>query len=581
MKRFLFLLTSLILLSVISLLTTGFFPIFATNTTNTSVTVSNTLPTFASGGDPYESPASYSGVPVNVGSNITFYATGEDGNNDDYYLAICKSNAVTPGNNTAPTCDDGSWCISTQTQSGVETSCYYTALQADGEGPHAWYAFICDKVSGGGNCSSANQGSGNSGTPFLINRRPSFTQMVDDGGGGADSGADPGGSMTFTATASDADSDDAADTVKLVVCADTTGATYAGCTGTQLCASTLAASNPSCILSVASVKENGNYNYYAYVFDSHQLASAGNYISGQYSINNSSPVVSNVVVNGGTTITLLENTTTSVTVTGTVTDSNSCQDLTSVISSIYREPTYTYTTCDDQLSEGDPNHCYAEISCSVSGGSCSGDTDASADYTCSYAIQFHADPTTGDGTDPTDPSWWADKWKSTLKASDSALNHTFESVNGVEMEKTLGINITTAIAYGSLGPGDDSGTTLDSDADKTTPVEATGNVGMDLGFSGTNMCTVFTPPNSCSGDTITVGYQKYAHNVAQFTYSSGGTALTGSASQEEVNVPKTIITAIKSNKKVLWGIAIPLGTNPGTYNGQNTLTAYMGESTNW
>jgi hypothetical protein len=104
---------------------------------------------------------------------------------------------------------------------------------------------------------------------------------------------------------------------------------------------------------------------------------------------------------------------------------------------------------------------------------------------------------------------------------------------------------------------------------------------MDLGFSGTNMCTVFTPPNSCSGDTITVGYQKYAHNVAQFTYSSGGTALTGSASQEEVNVPKTIITAIKSNKKVLWGIAIPLGTNPGTYNGQNTLTAYMGESTNW
>jgi hypothetical protein len=553
----------------------------ATSTTNTSVTVSNTAPDFATGGEPYEVPASYSGTPINVGASISFYATGEDANSDQYYLAICQTDAVTAGNNAAPTCTGGSWCVSSATNSGVATSCTYNALQTDPEGPNVWYAFICDKVTGVGDCSASQQGTGNSGSPFYINHRPSFSQITDDGGGGANSGADPGGSMTFTATASDPDTDGTSDTVKLVVCADTTGATYGGCSGTQLCVSSDSASNPSCVYTIPSVKDNGNYNYYAYVFDSHQLASASNYISGQYAVNNVAPVVSNVVINGGSTITLIEDTTTNITVTATVADNNSCVDISSVKSSIYRAPTYDYAACDDSIAEGNPNYCYAEITCSVAAGTCTGNTDGSANYNCTISFQFHADPTTGDGTDPTDPTWYADTWKSTVRAYDSAANHYFESVSGVEVQKTLGINITTSIAYGSMTPDQDTGTTLDSDSDKTTPVEATGNVGMDLGFSGTDMCTSFTPPNTCGGSTIPVGNQKYAYNVTQFIYSSEGTALTGTASEEEVNVPKTTITAIKANKKILWGIFIPPSTGIGTYSGQNTLTAYMGESANW
>jgi cysteine-rich repeat protein len=104
---------------------------------------------------------SSSGAPTNVGSNVTFTATAKDLNSDQYYLAVCKTNAITAGNGTAPTCDGGAWAISVEANSNVTASVNYTVQNSDAT-VNNWYAFVCDKVTGGGACYPAT-GSGDQG----------------------------------------------------------------------------------------------------------------------------------------------------------------------------------------------------------------------------------------------------------------------------------------------------------------------------------------------------------------------------------------------------------------------------------
>jgi len=179
-----------------------------------------------------ESTATY---PTNVGTAVIFTATGTDANSDPYYLAICKTAAVTAGNNAAPTCDVGTWAISAQTASGVAATASYTTLVGDAES-NSWYAYVCDKISGSvGLCSAASSSSqggindetGTGGTatpagsPFRVNHRPTFgtaafTRSSDDS-----STIYPNDTLKTTLPNSeinDPDSNGSQDTVTLYVC---------------------------------------------------------------------------------------------------------------------------------------------------------------------------------------------------------------------------------------------------------------------------------------------------------------------------------------------------------------------------
>ncbi len=131
-------------------------PVLATTTTIGNVSPAITA-TPSDGGSDFD-------TPTNVGSDVTFTATAKDINTDQYYLAVCTTDAVTAGDNAAPTCDGGSWAISTATNSDAQASVTYTALVGDVES-NAWYAFVCDKVSGGGSCYPANA-AGDQGLPM-------------------------------------------------------------------------------------------------------------------------------------------------------------------------------------------------------------------------------------------------------------------------------------------------------------------------------------------------------------------------------------------------------------------------------
>jgi hypothetical protein len=67
------------------------------------------------------------------------------------------------------------------------------------------------------------------------------------------------------------------------------------------------------------------------VFDSNGLASSDTAQGtlSTYEVSNVAPIVSNVTINGGAAIDLVAGSTKSIDVTGTVTDNNSCQEVTS------------------------------------------------------------------------------------------------------------------------------------------------------------------------------------------------------------------------------------------------------------
>lgn len=283
---------------------------------DTTVMVGNQQPTFTNG--PFEDPSSSSITPTNVGESITFKATATDTNGDHYYLILCSTNSASASNGGSPSCTDTTWCVSNQTTSGSEASCSRTALVGDSIS-NTWYAFVCDDNPYSAQCSSASQGSGESGSPFEVNHSSSFSSISNNSG----IGVDPGSTITWSSTASDTDSDN----IKLLVCKTEglSGDTCDGGSGDTWCSSSFVASNPSCQYITSSVFPDGIYNSYTYIVDEHYFGSSsanqGSNVS--FTINNVAPTVSTVTINGGTAINLTENSTKSVTLTATVTDNNS------------------------------------------------------------------------------------------------------------------------------------------------------------------------------------------------------------------------------------------------------------------
>lgn len=532
--------------------------IFAGNTTvTTSVTVGNSSPSFTVNAS--ELVSSDTTNPSSVGSTVTFTATATDGNNENYYLAICKSASVTAVNGNAPTCSGGNWCIGGSTASGSPASCSYTVLQADAE-TNNWYAYVCDGNSSNAACSAVS-GAGTNASPFQVNHPPIFQTI------GNTSPVSVGQTVSWTTSVGTTDTDtvSSADTVKLVIC-KTSGVSTGACDGgasDTWCSSSLVASAPNCSIGISIPTADTSYNAYAYLFDNHNVGATGSNqgVGISFVVSNATPVVSAVTLNSGSDINLSEGNTYPVVVTATVTDNNGCQDLSAVTASVYRS-LITYAGCDAG-GEANNNNCYPLVSCSVSGGSCTGVTDASADYTCTAYLKSFVDPTYGS------VPYSAQNWLSTVVATDnnSAAANT-EIASGIEVNTLVALDVSSSLSYGNLGVGE----SIDP-LSKTTTVTATGNTGLDEDLSGTNMLGVGSTAN-----IISVGNQKYS--LSSGTAYNVGTTLTTSAVTALLNVLKPT-SDTGTTKPTYWGLKIPPGTVADSYSGTVTVIARMSSSGSW
>lgn len=486
--------------------------------------------------------------PVNVGSDVTFTVTANDDNGDQYYMAVCKTNAITANNNATPTCTGGAWCYSGRTNDDSQATCATTTLAAWDE-TSDWYVFVCD-YSASSQCSASSQGSGDNGSPFHVNHVPSFTAVSHNGP------KDPGATITVYTTSSDPDSEHS-DTVKLAVC-KSTGVSGTECDGGETdtwCTSSYTASDPSCSFDFPIPAAHGATTSYVYVFDSHGFAASGGShgTDAAVTITDVAPTVTSVSTNGGSVIALeTEGTggaTTSVS-TAEITDNNGCADIVSVTSSIYRSG----VTC----TADNANNCYYNESCT---GDSVCDSGITQTYSCSVSIKYHADPT------DTGAPYAAQNWLAKVYASDESSQANAVDSTGVELNSWLALDVTSAINYGSLTVGQ----IADGDSlPQYVTVQATGNCGIDTNISGTQLTS--------GSNSIATSSQKYAATAVAY---SSANALQADATEFELNLAKTTTTATLSDKKVYWGLQIPSGTQPGTYSGVNTFSAVKAETDDW
>ncbi|MCX6759226.1 MAG: hypothetical protein NT012_01535 [Candidatus Nealsonbacteria bacterium] len=529
----------------------------------TTVTVANSAPTWVA---VYENPESSTSTPTNATSTVTFKGQADDPNNESWYLLICKGTgySTTTGGGCS-TCTAGAWGTSTLTTDNATATVTYTTVAGDAEN-NAWYAYACDNNSTSQMCTSVSQGTGATApqySPFVVNHRPSFTAQGNSGP------VNPAAVIAFSASSTDTDSYGGNDTLTFTVC-KTSGLSGIWCDGgsSDTWCTTTAASNPSCT-STAPDPSEGAQNYYPYIFDNHNFAATGTQGALQtFTVNNVTPQVSNVTLNSGNIINLSvggegPNGSTTIYATADVVDHNGCSDFTTGIT-VKAYPTGIGAGgCTSQNN----NTCYYNISCTA--GPCQGN-GYTATTSCTINFKYHADPT------DTGTPRVSETWKDTVTAQDEALSGSNELTTGIELQSYLALDVTSQIQYGTLAQGEISDTT---NLPQTATTTATGNTGLDIELSGTKMCTDFENYPNCAGNTITTSSQKYATSSVQ--YQNATSLATSTAVELELNCQKTIVTASPANKANWWGLQVPLGTQTGSYTGQNTYTAVRAETGDW
>jgi len=528
-------------------------PVAADNAT-TSVVVAGSAPAFTDG--PRENPTSSTSTPTDVGLSVTFNATATDSNGDQYYLIVCSSATATPNNNAAPTCAVGSttWCVSSVTASGAKSTCSTTTVDSWAE-TNAWWGFACD-YSAASQCSTGSPGTGDPGSPFMVNHRPNFISVSNNGP------KDPGATITITANASDTDTA-SPDTVSLYVCKSNDWTTSSNCgAGGTWCSITGSSTNPACSFAIPDPQAHGNVTYYPYVKDNHNFAAtgAGQGVAATFAVNDVAPTVSNVTIHGGEDIDVSlggEGPTGNVSVTSSadVTDHNGCADIASATSSFFTTE-IDAAGCTAQNA----NQCYYNVACSP--GSCQ--SSITYTYVCTSTFYYHANPT------DVGSYWESSTWKAKVFASDGSTMASSTVSTGRDLTSYTALNVSSTINYGSLGISEIAdGTALP----KTASVYSSGNTGVDLSLSGGNMTGT-----ASTTATIAVGQQKYATSGVAY---SAATALSGSATPFTIGVLKTTTTASLSSKLSYWGLQIPLGTFADTYTGYVNFTAVKSASSTW
>ncbi len=532
------------------------------DTASTTVTVKNAAPTFTT--EPAESPASTSTSPVNVGYSLTFTATANDVEGNDYYLIVCDSDSVSATNGGAPTCGGTQFCVSSQTSSDSQATCVYSSVADPGAETDEWYAFVCDNHATEADCSSASQGAnpgvGDDSSPFYVNHAPVFTAVIT-----SDDNKDPGGTFTVTASTTDSDVEGGADVLSLYVCNTLGWATSTGCTGDQLCMGTSTSPNISCSFATSTPAADGSYTYYAYVKDWHEMPATGNYRSSTYTVNNVAPTVGAVTLNGGSDITLnmrgmdeVIATTTSV----SIQDNNGCADIDHATGTVYWSNATGANNCS-----ADDDDCYqiAQTACTMVSSSCSGSGDATVTYNCVTTMAYHAIPTDNSTGNPNSGTNWL---AAITVFDDNGESGTGTTSSGVDVITTTALEVTeTEIPYGSIKSGQDSG-----DRNATTTIVNYGNSPLDTDVSGTDM------NRNAGGDLIPVNNQEY--NLSNFTYGSGTDLSSTTPATVDVVASKPTTAQPDVSDQIFWGIGVPGGTLSGDYTGTNTFTAAL-DSSDW
>lgn len=567
------------------------------DTATTTVTVLNTPPAWTV--DAQEAAPYITATPANVGSNVSWTGTATDPNNDNFYLLICKANGA-PIAGTAgapPTCNGGAsnqYAVSAATQSGAQATATYIAQSSDPES-NIWYAFVCDNNAGNEACNAqADQGTGNTASPFIVNHRPNFSVISNN------SPKIPGAAVQWTATASDPDSLGGADTVNLFVCKSNDFTGSACGPGGTYCSAAAAASNPSCSYTLpVPIQDHVGYPAYVYMTDNHGFAASGGSeaTNSSYAVSHVNPTITASTISllnfdtstPNLTLVVPNGQTTGFRVTFTAASDNGCQnyssnpEFTAAAVNVYRSG-IGMANCQAS-GQYNSNNCYPNavgsgtwnVSCTQDAGSCTGPNSRTANYTCTFPLWYNADPT--DGATNADSQFYNQDWAASAQVADytGATSTWTEGTTHAELVSFLAYQMPTpAIAYAALSPGQKTDPLV-----ATTSMLAIGNVGLDETLYGSDMCVNY-PSCAVGSPTSTIAINNQRYSVSSVAFSSATALAANPGALLSLGVPKTTATSTPATKNTYWGINVPgTITYSGAYTGQNTFIGVKSPATTW
>ncbi len=572
---------------------TELLKVSASDSATTTLTILNTPPqwvTFA-----YEATETSSTSPTNSGSVVTWHAVASDSASPNYYLLICDSSATpTAVSSAAPQCGTGAvrWAVSTATVQNTQATAATTTYEAMAES-NDWYAWVCDDDSVLPRCNATySQGTAaTNSSPFNINHRPTFSAFGNNGP------VNPAGTITYYSTSSDTDSVGGDDALVLHVCNlndYNTTTNQCGAGGTIATTTISMFSDATATYTLATVVQDDIYNAFGFIVDQHgHEASGGSQgTNGSFTVSNVAPTVasSTISLNGGNNITLTQEAsqTTGFTLSFVTSDANSCvnaaagREVSSYVASVYRSGIGS-STCNGAASSYNPNNCYPSLvatttwnlSCTASTTSCTGATDPTQQWDCTFPLWFVADPTDASTPSSTD-SWYA--YVAGVD-DDNATGTASDSQNSVELISFPSLDVLTAsIPYGALEPGQNNATLAAS-----TTVRSTGNTGLNQELEGESMCTTFSLSTLCPNSaTSTVAENNQEYATSSISYGSGTDLSSSTPGLLDIRIPKSTSTSSPSSGVTYWGIGVPgTITLAGSYTGLNTFIADPSAAAHW
>lgn len=579
-----------------------------TGAATTTLTVLNTPPVWTVGQEGRETTPSSTSTPTNSGSIVSWTGLAIDSNGAPYFMIICSTNATpTPVQSTTtlgtapPICSAGvQWARSTSTVSGLVATAATTTTEVT---PFAesndWFAWVCDDDPVNPRCSTSySQGTNaTNSSPFFVNRRPLFSALTNSGP------VAPGGTILFTSSSTDLDVTDD-DLIYLVVCGS---ASYSTSTNTCGVGDTLASTSLSNAFTnattsriLASILQDTNYNAFPYVFDQHGHSASGGAQGSStiFTVSNVAPTVAGgtISLNGGSDIVLtaMGAQTTGYPLSFVVADANSCDavgggaadEITGYAVSVFRSGVGT-SSCNGYTGGYEPNNCYSSnvatttwnLNCTASTTSCTGATDDTVIYNCTFPLWYIADPTNGTSTQT---PFSAQNWSAAVGGIDNngATGTVATSTSGVELLSLVAINLlNNLIAYSQLEPGDQMPTLSAS-----TTLQVLGNTGLNQLLGGDSMCGTYAPGTPCAvsaTSTIPQSEQKYATSAVAY---AAGVALSPTSTPGTllIQIPKPTSTSTPTSGKTHWGIRVPASISlAGAYTGQNTFTGAVSAPGVW
>lgn len=277
----------------------------------------------------------------------------------------------------------------------------------------------------------------------------------------------------------------------------------------------------------------------------------------EVTVGNSAPVASTVAIADGNLvggeISLSANVTTQVNVSATITDNNGCTDIDAVNATLFRT-----NITNGSIASNDNSSHYSAV-CTVQSGTCTGDSDLTADYDCFMQMEWYADATdAGSQYAPTN-------WTVNVSPYDDDGIGTSDSTVYDLATVTAFTLLQTNISFGVLALGQNTTTN-----NQNISVQNIGNERIDINLTGYGTNSGDNISMNCTLGTIPIHNLEYDN--ASFTYGAG-VDLSNSSTELEFDLNQGNESTKRPDNPVFFGFEIPSDGVGGSCNGNVVIVA--------